>query len=398
MAKKYHIDANGKVVPCQAFLRKCPRVDYNSQEAAYSAMYLQEEGRKLEEARAQVEKVMRDPNAHSAFIAADFTGDGHGKNTRKFAQKIDEEFFAKGEYPEKVYAVVPLNRKYINNKKNPLPLSLHRIPVADYDEGVITGRWTLETENKDRKIDPIVLDLENDFENEKDRAERYIRDVIMRTAPRDSDPKFINYETNYMINQLEDAFAQIEEEASGPYRMWEKNPSIGSFAHSDMFNINVDVDYNTTLFRGRTFDRFLNDENGYYTSVAPQLDIQVYDNENGKSDTSWRLVRYEGEWFLQTVDESGVPNPQKLIDAEDGYNKTAAFVRNHMNNNSYEIAEEKAKYVADLITEVEMAIDKNTRIKERREAQQRPSKDSSHRSLFGKSSSNTMDNILDLYA
>lgn len=398
MAKKYHINANGKVVPCQAFLRKCPRVDYNSQEAAYSAMYLQEEGRKLEAARAQVESVMNDPNAHSAFIAADFTGDGHGKNTRKFAQKIDEDFFAKGEYPEKIYAAVPLNRKYINNKNNPLPLSLHRIPVANYDEGIITGRWTLETDNKNRKIDPIVLDLENDYENEKNRAESYIRDVIIRTTPRDSDPKFINYETNYMINQLEDAFTQIEEEASGAYRLWEKNPDIGSFANSDMFHINVDVDYNTTLFRGRTFDRFLNDEDGPYIAVAPELNIQVYDNENGRSDTSWRLVRYEGEWYLQTVDESGQPNPQKLLDAEDGYNKTAAFVRNHMNDNSLETAEEKAKYVADLITEVETAIVKNTRIREKIEAKQKPVKDTSHRSMFGKSSSNTMENLLDFYA
>lgn len=404
MAKKYHIDAHGKVVPCQAFLRKCPRTDYSSQEAAYSALYIQEEGNRLLEARAEVEKIMSDPNAHSTFISSDFSGNDPRNNTRKFAQKIDKEFFEKGEYPQKVYAVVPLNRQYIDNKTNPIALSLDRIPVADYDEGRITGEWTLETKIKNHnEVDPIVLDLENNYEEEAERAEAWIRDVVMRTTPDNYPSEYIEYETNHMMNQLEDAFSQIEEEASGPYQIWEKNRDIGTFAGSNIENINVDVNYNTTLFRGRTFDRFINDEDGYFTSVSPELNIQVYDNENGMSDTSWRLVRYKGDWILQTVSQKdGQPYPQKLENAEDAYNKMYHFVSNYMRTNNPNIAEEKAQYVSELIIEIEQAIDKNRRIKDQRQGKISAEKETtdtkqSHRSLFGQSS-NTMDSILDMYA
>lgn len=404
MAKKYHIDAHGKVVPCQAFLRKCPRTDYSSQEAAYSALYIQEEGNRLLEARAEVEKIMSDPNAHSTFISSDFSGNDPRNNTRKFAQKIDKEFFEKGEYPQKVYAVIPLNRQYIDNKTNPITLSLDRIPVADYDEGKIRGEWTLETKIKNHnEVDPIVLDLENNYEEEAERAEAWIRDVVMRTTPDNYPPEYIEYETNHMMNQLEDAFSQIEEEASGPYQIWEKNHDIGTFAGSNIEIINVDVNYNTTLFRGRTFDRFINDEDGYFTSVSPELNIQVYDNENGMSDTSWRLVRYQGDWILQTVSQKdGQPYPQKLENAEDAYNKMHHFVSNYMRTNNPNIAEEKAQYVSELIIEIEQAIDKNRRIKDQRQGKISAEKETTdtkqnHRSLFGQSS-NTMDSILDMYA
>lgn len=401
MAKKYHIDANGKIVPCQAFLRKCPRTDYSSKEAAYSSLYLQEKSNQLAQARAEVERIMSDRNAPSTFIAADFSGQKDNDNARKYANEIERNFLQTGEYPQQVYAHIPLQRS--DNSENRIALSLARIPMADYDEGVIKGRWNLETKIKGQrtKVEPMELDFENDYEEEKERAERYIRDVIIRTSPFNIPTENIEYETNQMVQQMEDAFTQIEEEASNPYKVWEKNPDIGTFAGSSMFNIIVDVNYNTTLFRGKTFEKFLNDKDGYFTSVSPDLDIQVYDNENGKSNTSWRIVRHEGEWFLQTVDESGQPNPQKLKNAEDGYQRMHDFVSNHMLTKTPEIAEEKARYVADLMTEVEQAIVTNEKIKDERQGNgsqsvQDSKKKEKHRSLFGESNS-TMNNILDLY-
>lgn len=400
MAKKYHIDAHGKIVPCSAFLRKCPRTDYSSEEAAYSALYLQKESNRLEEARANVESIMRNTKAPSSFIAADFSGQGLERDPRAYAQRIDKTFFETGEYPQKAYAEISLNRALVDNNRVRTKLSLHRIPVADYDNGVITGEWTLETDqrNSAQQIPPLELDLENDYEEEKERAERYIRDVVIRTSPPSARSEDIEFETNQMMEQFENAYVQVEEEASGPYKIFEKNPGLGTFAGSDPFTIKVDANYNDTLFRGKTFEQFVS-KNPDYRSITPELNVQVYDNENGKSDSSWRLVNHQGNWYLQTVIDGGKPNPVKLNGAEDAYEKMNYFVKNHMLTNSSTIAEQKARYAADLITEIDNAMAHSRAKKDERWGTKKAQEDSdSNKKLFGKSSDSTMNDILNLFA
>ena len=367
MAKKYHIDDQNNVVVCSAFLRKCSRVDYVSKEVAYSVMKRKEAEDKLKQDIAEAERIMRDTDAPSFFISADFSGDGFGKSVRSVAQKIDEAISVHGdEVLKKVYASVPLYRKYVDNKKCKIRLSLDRIPTLDRDTGKIVGHWTLETEDLryNRKLAPIVLEFNEDYDMAKERAVHTIYDAVARSVPYDFDEEYIQYETNYMMNQLEDAYAMIEEEAvGGPYALWADQNAFGSFSASST-DIVVDANYNMSLFRGSTFARFLNDADSIFRYVSPDVNVQVYDNENGQSDTSWRIVRYEGEWFLQTVDVNGEINPQKLSSADEGYRKMYDFVSTQMLSNAPKIAEEKACYVRDLMVEVEAAIAENSRIKD----------------------------------
>ena len=367
MAKKYHIDDQNNVVVCSAFLRKCSRVDYVSKEVAYSVMKRKEAEDKLKQDIAEAERILRNTDVPSFLISADFSGDGFGKSVRSVAQKIDEAINVHGdEVLKKAYVSVPLYRKYVNNKKCKIRLSLDRIPTLDRDTGKIVSHWTLETEDLryNRKLQPIVLEFNEDYDMAKERAVHTIYDAVARSVPYDFDEEYIQYETNYMMNQLEDAYAMIEEEIIGAFEFWDNNREIGTFIGCSMSDIYVDLNYHTTLFRGRTFDSLLNGGDSIFRYVSPEVNVQVYDNENGMSETSWRIVRYEGEWFLQTVDVHGEINPQKLSSADEGYRKMYDFVSTQMLSNAPKIAEEKACYVRDLMVEVEAAIAENSRIKD----------------------------------
>lgn len=366
MAKKYHIDEN-TVVVCSAFLRKCSRVDYSTEAAALSALNDMKAAAKLEQDIIEAERILTDPTTPSVFISADFSGDGFGKSVRNDARKIDEAIAVHGDVVrKKVFASVRLYRKYVDNDKCKIVLTLDRTPVLDRETGKIVGKWTLETEDLHygRKLAPIVLEFNEDYDMAKERAVHTIYDAVARSVPWDFDEEYIQYETNYMMNQLEDAYVMIEEEAvGGPYALWADQNAFGSFSGSST-DIVVDANYNMSLFRGSTFARFLNDADSIFRYVSPDVNVQVYDNENGQSDTSWRIVRYGGEWFLQTVGADGVVNPQKLGSADEGYHKMRDFVSSEMRTSSLKVAEEKARYVYDLMVEVEEAIIENSRIKD----------------------------------
>jgi len=358
MAKKYHITKDGQVLPCRAFLRACPLTDYDNEKSARSALIDLQNSQKHEEKIEKLRKILDDYD-HTVFLNADVSGDLNNQQPRHFVKKIEQTYSTNDSSHMKMMSSNPLKLDNYNNYMNSFSLTLDSIPKLVEEDETIVNRWTLEysyRNNKNKKKEVYALDLMTDRENSMFKAESIIREALIQNAYPHIDAKSLTYDTNTILNQIDEIHSIFDEEVSGPYYSWKLNPEHGTFAFSKEDFIQVDANYNLTLFRGRTFERFVK-ESDWYKYVTPEINIQVYDNENGSSNSSWRLVTYSRKWFIQTVVNGGNPNPIRIHSAEEGREFMKNFVANHMPDNSPETVREKSDYVYDLMKTIDCVSD-----------------------------------------
>lgn len=398
MAKKYHIDVNGEVVECRAFLRDCPRTDYSTIEAAVSANNFQKAATELENARKNVQEAFKNRDKLSSYTDTDFSGTDKRKTMRKYIDKIEQNYYSSGIEPELFTVSSQLKQDNISYTNAHEKVSIVRLPVPDYDNGTISSVWKLSIEPSKNSYnqEPVEyeLDLHNDFQREMTRAEDILRETVIANSNMSTSRESIEEQTNFLTKQVADAYTLIEEEAQGPSQVWTNAEGYGTFANSDPMNIVVNADYEHTGFRGKTFERFINN-NKYYDAMMPSIKLRVYDNETGNSKNAWGVRLYEGKWFIETrTNGSFYHHPVKS--AEEAYAYVYEYVETYMKTNDENTAEKKANYASDLITDIDIAISnfikKKKAMKEQEEAERiaKESKDN----LYGRKNSGTIGSIL----
>jgi len=402
MAKKYHIDVNGDIVECRAKLRGCPRTDYSTVEAASAALFLQKAATDLETARENVKKAFSNPDTKRMVALTDFSGINQKETMRDFADKVDHEFYSTGKEPEfySLHSQLKQNNMYYNDSSH--KIFIKRIPVPDYDDGVITSKWFLETElpnnNYARKTVKHDLDLHNDFEREIVRAEDIIRESVISNSTVNTNSEDIERQTKFLKRQLIDAYFMVEEETEGPQKLWARTDGYGTFAKSDPTSLIVNADYQHSAFRGKIFEQFLN-ENGYYQALTPEIDVRVYDNETNQSRNSWGVRYNQGQWYIETRVNNEFHH-QPVNSADEAYGYLNSYIKNYMRTNDDKTAHKKASYASDLITDIDLAVTNFIKKKEIRDAKEEAEliQRRSKTSLYGKNNSGTIKDILNIFS
>lgn len=401
MAKKYHIDVNGDIVECRAKLRGCPRTDYSTIEAASAALFLQKTATDLEAARENVKKVFSNPDTKRMTATTDFSGINPKQTMRDFADKVDNEFYATGKEPEfySVHSQLKQNNMYYDSSSQ--KVFIKRIPVPDYDDGVITSKWSLEIEPSSKeyakKNTKYELDLHNDFDREIVRAEDIIRESVIANSTHYTTSEDVERQTRFLKNQLIDAYFMVEEETQGPQKLWSRIDGYGTFAKSDPAELIVNVDYQHSAFRGKIFERFLN-ENGHYQALTPEIDVRVYDNETNQSKNSWGVRYHQGQWYVETRVNNEF-NHKPVDSGEEAYSYLNSYIKNYMKTNDDATADKKARYASDLITDIDLAVSSFIKKKEVRDAKEEAERiQRESKSLYGKNNSGTMRDILNIFS
>lgn len=369
MAKKYHIDINGNVAPCKAFLRECPRTDYKTEQEAYSALYLEKAAEDLRNAQEYVENTLRDPNTPSSFNNIDWSGKNSRNTARDYADKLEREFRSTGTHPELFSMRSYLHQSNVNSERVKQKVSINRIPAANYEDGIITSEWSLEIEENNRVVNKTVLDLNDDYKNEIERASHILRETVIANSNWDTPVEVIDKKAKFLTSQVRDSYKTIEEEFSGPAPLWGRNEGIGTFKDSDPANMRAIINYQRTTFRGRTFQRFL-DDNPYYDASFPEIDVVVYDNEAGTSENLWAIRKKNEKWFIETT-ANGQRFRNPVSNVDEAYSSIHSFVKDYMRTSDEKTADKKASYVANLMTEVDAAIQNNLQRKKIRDDAER---------------------------
>lgn len=404
----YHIDLNGKVVECKATIRGCPRKDYSTREAAYTALHLQKEESYLTQVREELEKTVNDPNTPRIFAQLDKSKNPNN-NARRFAQQIDDYFLMNGDDPSMMTAKATITQSNLPAKGDHNIVTLMRVPSVDYDNYIIGGRWILKMTNEhDKKYRPgsgskLELDLNHSFAQEMKKARSFLQETIIANSRGDNSID-VESETNYMLNQVKDLYVSLEEESRGAYKVWEEqnfadivNP-VGTFKDSDPSKIYVDVNYNNSTFRGKVFEEFVN-SNTYYHTYFPDVDIRVFDQDK-KNGSWWSIYNDNGHWGLQL--STGEETKQIAIKTpEDAKAHMHDFVLHHMSDNSESTVDKKSQYVYDLIKDIDNVIQTRRSANAQKIADDNErEKAQSHKSaLFGKNDKkSTIGSLLNLFS
>ena len=161
------------------------------------------------------------------------------------------------------------------------------------------------------------------------------------------------------------AYSTIEEldTERGSFVSWNTAEGYGNFAKTDITNLQVNVNYQTSSFTSRIFHDFIH-TNKYYEAIFPDpIDIRVFDNELGQCDNSWTIRCTKGLWrmFAQIGDQmyvEDVRNPQHA------YETMRDFIKHNMRTNDDETVEEKAVFIRDLVSGVSDSIQSFVKWKE----------------------------------
>lgn len=402
MAKKYHIDLNGEVVECRAKFRACPRTDYSTIEAATTARYLQEAAQDLEAARENVKRVFSDPNTKRTLTIADFsTRPMRNNSPRDYADQLEREFFADGKYPDLYSMRSELKPTNINSGEKRQKIFFHSTAAPDYDDGKIINHSSIvvlpKTASITDKGTSYELDFANDFEGSLVQAEDLIRETVIANATADDSYETIQEQTEILTKQLVNAYTTISEEIEGPNEVWKRAEGYGTFAKSDIDKLVVNVDYQNSTFRGKTFDRFLH-ENEYYEARSPEFDVRVYDNESRRSPNAWGIRYAKGQWYVETRIGRDIRNTP-VNSPDEAYGMINEYIKTNMKSNDEETAAKKATYAADLMTDVNNSIRKFFNDKEAAAIQERKALEErrSQQSLYGKNNTGTMRDILNMF-
>lgn len=369
---RYHIDDNKEVVKCRSWLRSCKFKDYETESSAKQALVLQNAEEEYEAAKKYVRDKFANKDATRSFCTVDFSGMNKKRTLRKYMNELEAEFYSKGESPDFFSCRSQLRQWSASGNSSSQKVFVSRTPVPDYDEAVITSKWSLRVQPAGgwKPNNDIVyeLDLHNNFENEMVRAERIIRETVIANINNKSSQLPMNEiddEAKFMVDQLGLAYSTIEEldTERGSFVSWHTAEGYGNFADTGVMDLRVNVNYQTSSFTSRIFHDFIH-TNKYYEAIFPSpIDIRVFDNELGKCDNSWGIRCTKGLWrmYAQIGDQSyveDVKNPQHA------YETMKDFIKHNMATNDDETVEEKAVFVRDLVSGVSDSIESFVKWKE----------------------------------
>ena len=369
---RYHIDGNDEVVKCSAWIRSCKFKDYATEKEAKEALLLKKASEEYEADLAYVQKKFSIDSARSVCLV-DFSGMNRKNTLRKYMNKLDQEFYSQGKSPDLFSVRSQVRQSNISTNSSSFQRAeIVRTPIPDYKNAVVKSEWKLNIIPIGMSVvagDGIVydLDLHNNFQVEMDRAERILRETVianMGKSPRMTMDD-IDYEAKFMVDQLGLAYSTIEELDTdrGSFVSWNTAEGYGNFAKTDITNLLVNVNYQTSSFNSRIFHDFIH-TNPYYEARFPDpIDVRVFDNELGQCDNSWTIRCTRGLWrmFAQIGDQmyvEDVKNPQLA------YETMRDFIKNNMLTNDDETVEEKAVFIRDLVSGVSDSIQSFVKWKE----------------------------------
>lgn len=359
---RYHINDDKEVVQCRSWLRSCKFKDYETESDAKEALLLQNTAEEYEAAKSSVREKFSNDNATRSFCMVDFSGMNKKKSLRNYVNELEAEFYSKGKSPDFFHCNSQLRQWNVSGNSSSQKVFVSRIPVADYEEAVITSKWSLRIEpagvwNRDNHI-TYELDLHNDFKNEMIRAEHIVRETVIANMNGSQMPvNEIDKEAKFMVDQLGLAYSTIEEldTERGSFVSWNTAEGYGNFAKTDITNLLVNVNYPISSFNSRIFHDFIH-TNPYYEARFPApIDIRVFDNELGRSDNAWAIRYSNGVWkmFARIGEDKYV---EEVQDPQHAYEVMRDFIKNNMLTNDDETVEEKAVYIRDLISGVNASL------------------------------------------
>lgn len=401
--QRFHINAKSEVRPCSARLKSCPFDHFSSEEAAFTVLNLREKRTSMLAARESVERVMRDPNTPRAYARVKMTHNHTDLSLRRFSDQIDAEVAATGRDPQMFSGDFDIVQDSVVGKsKN--RVNLRRIPAADFDNGVISGQWYLtvtSTRNRNDSVE-VALDFDN-YDEAMTQVRNMLRESVAENAATTDAVERIDVDVEDMADKVSHAYLTVEAEASGEYGIYERfyGREVGSFANSDALKLSVNVDYESSLFRPRSMERFMED-NPYYENFTPEMDVLVFDNEGTRSDAWWSIYRSDSGWTLTRATSR---NAQPLDVTVDNAEQAARMVEEFVSSNmpSKHRAAEKGAYVTNLVNGIDEYLafrgEQNRAYGERERARvAEEHQRSTYETLYGKKSESKFDKVLSLFS
>lgn len=407
-SRLYHIDIHGKIVECKAKLRECPRKDYQTKEAAYTALHLQEEESNLDKIEKELTQLIRDPNTPNINFNLDFSSHDSNHTARKLVQAIDDFFLTHGEEPAilKTYSTIRQTGLPENGKHT--VVDIIRVPEIDRNNYIMGGTWYLNSkQTSDPRFghtvkDSIEIRLNDDYENEIKKARQFVKKAV--EANKKFTPNLnVEEETNKMMEQITSIYSTLEEESRGPYHLWEEQnftnvtEPIGTFKNSTMTSINVDTEYNNSNFRGKIFQEFF-EQNTAYHAVSPEINIRVYELDK-TPNVFWSIFNDKGIWGLQLRDKNNNIQQIEVNTPEEAENILQKFL--HENSSDPTTINEKSAYVYELMNDIDNVItqNKNEIARKVQQDEERSQQLKNKQSLFGNyNKKSTIGNILDMFS
>lgn len=353
-SKKYHVDGSGKVSECRATFRSCPYEDFQTREGALTAHELKKQKTDLDQRREYLNKLFNSPDTVRSIGRFSMTGNKLGKRVRDYAHALDNSYTMNGKDADLYYSSIDLEQENPKDKK--MNFVVNRRTFPNTTEGIENVTWVLQ-------MNPVSIygkkqELEINFDEDPAKAEREAR-VFFEEGVRLNGVDgvhSINDEADKLYGQFKDAYIIVEEEARGPYYVWDNygwNEGLGNFAESDTIEINANVDYSSSTLRPRSVERFLNENKDYQVGM-PEINLRIYDNEGGNSDAWWAASYNNGDWKIEFLQDGHTePRTAYLNNPEEAQSLMNSFVKGNMRTNDDWTANEKSEYVANFMIEMD---------------------------------------------
>jgi len=406
--KRYHIGADGIVAECKASLRSCPYEDFQTREGAETARQLKIQKTEVEAGRARLDKIFNDPNTVSSVGRFDMGSKRVGKRVRDYAHSLDNSYMSTGKDPDLYYATIDLQQE--NPMVEKVRVQAVRRVMPDYTDGKLKVVWGIKLEERGRY--GKTQEMEFEFDDNPQQAMRGIKTYLEEAVRMNSTQEghTIEEESDKLFTQFRNVYGIVEEEAQGPYVLWEKhgwNEGLGTFSESNSIEVVADVNYATSTLRPRSLERFMEDNTDYRVTM-PEINLRIKDDEDGQSEAWWAASYNNNQWSLEFLQE-GSDRVRKIDvdDPEEAQDFIQSFVQSNMRTQDDWTANEKSEYVANFMIEMDRIeqktqrkVDEFTKIIEDSSGSRNPSKNRNRMEdkIFGNTDKNsTMGKILGIF-
>lgn len=334
--KSYHINSKNVVEECRARFRPCPFQDFNTLQGAETALILRSERGRLEHARATVQAILDDPNTPRISETISFHDSNAGQSLRHYGDMVEASFMDSGQDTPIQNVRVLLAQEGKNLER--VRVSAQRFSRADFDNGAIGGVWELEMRYTSRAVayetERLSIDLNGDRDEALNQARDFLRESVIINSTSVYDDQVDN-ETEELLRQLVKAHAAVEEEAQGPYRVWDEfgnQEEVGTFALSDNLTVRVEADLSHSNFRPHLVERFLQ-ENPVYATSMPDLELRAFDRgpDHGKDREWWAVGTRDNRWFLDFGPADNPGGVRVYVDSpEEARERLTVYLADHI--------------------------------------------------------------------
>lgn len=264
MSEKWHINDRNQVERCHAHFRKCPFRDFDSKGQAQYHLEWMDTQRRADDLERQIRTSRQGvgvfPNGHQI------------RDTNKLIDILDSE---NSRLLSLTNEITSPKGRFIND----VTVEMSRNPKLQREVGMIISDWMIVVKSKNSvrpdRSEVIVLDGDfnyhfrnNEGGNYSAALEQVRAEIRARAVPT---IQYSGQDTSAavsdMLDQVEDHFASVETEMSNDmdwsYEVLDTcGNHFGTFGKSDILGdagITVSGSIDTTLFRGRSAERFIKD-------------------------------------------------------------------------------------------------------------------------------------------